>query len=57
MAAIFPDEDLPDNWAGFEKINADHFGHKEGSSGESLKGGKRDTGSKSAGRSAGRNWL
>lgn len=45
------------NWAGFEKINVHHFGHKEASSGESLKVGERDTDSKSAGRSAGRNWL
>ena len=57
VAAIFPDEDMPDNWARFEKINADHFGHKEGSSGESLKEEKRDAGSKSSGRSAVGDWL
>lgn len=26
VSAIFSDGDLPDNWARFEKINADHFG-------------------------------
>ncbi|WP_321473384.1 ferredoxin family protein [uncultured Paludibaculum sp.] len=25
VSAIFSDADLPDNWAHFEKINADHF--------------------------------
>ena len=27
VSAIFSDGDLPDNWAHFEKLNADHFGH------------------------------
>jgi NAD-dependent dihydropyrimidine dehydrogenase PreA subunit len=36
---------LPDSWTHFARINADHFGHQEGTSGKSLKEEQRDAGS------------